>query len=226
LGIAALFFVRVLEGNADLRASKAGYGPQLAASLYRLEGYYRGVAGDLGLSSQLLTGAERTDFEENRFMGDAALDLHHVLVEAPRLRLLVNLIMSHPLSAFRIAAILNPRISPLKGALLPWLLLIPKLRGRWLRNLRTTEEEFAALLTQKYQKDRGTISDYSNLIPDLQWYNWWKGQAICFRPRNKKSNFVFGVLQEVLPGQYITEPLRFSVKMENGEQQVIPLSSY
>ncbi|MFQ5978774.1 MAG: M48 family metalloprotease [Candidatus Heimdallarchaeota archaeon] len=226
LGIAALFFVRVLEGNADLRASKAGYGPQLAASLYRLEGYYRGVAGDLGLSSQLLTGAERTDFEENRFMGDAALDLHHVLVEAPRLRLLVNLIMSHPLSAFRIAAILNPRISPLKGALLPWLLLIPKLRGRWLRNLRATEEEFAALLTQKYQKDRGTISDYSNLIPDLQWYNWWKEQAICFRPRNKKSNFAFGVLQEVLPGQYITEPLRFKVKMENDEQQVIPLSNY
>ncbi|MFW9916481.1 MAG: M48 family metallopeptidase [Candidatus Thorarchaeota archaeon] len=226
LGIVALFFVRVLEGNADLRASKAGYGPQLAASLYRLEGYYRGVAGDLGLSSQLLTGQERTDFEENRFMGDAALDLHHTLVKAPRLRLLVNLIMSHPLSAFRIAAILNPEISPVKGALLPWLLMIPKLRNRWLRKLRATEDDFAALLTEKYQKDRGTVSDYSNLTPDLQWYNWWKGQTVCFRRRDSKSDFTSGVLEDIVPGEYITEPLRLKVQSETEGQQALPISDY
>ncbi|MFX0112907.1 MAG: M48 family metalloprotease [Candidatus Hodarchaeota archaeon] len=226
LGIVALFFVRVLEGNADLRASKAGYGPQLASSLYRLEGYYRGVAGDLGLSSQLLTGQERTDFEENRFMGDAALDLHHVLVEAPRFRLLVNLIMSHPLSAFRIAAILNPEISPVKGALLPWLLLIPKLRNRWLRKLRATEDDFAALLTEKYQKERGTISDYSNLIPDLQWYNWWKGQTVLFRPRDTRSDFTSATLEDIEPGQYITEPIQLRAQLNNGDQQTIPISNY
>ncbi len=225
LGIIALLFVRILEGNADLRANKAGYGPQLAASLYRLEGYYRGVAGDLGLSTQLLTGKERSEFEENRFMGDAALDLHQVLIDAPRYRLIFNIIMSHPLSAFRIAAILDQKISPLKGAVLPWLLLIPKVRGRLLKQLRSNEKGFSTLLTEKYLKGRDSITTYTNLTPEVHWYNKWKGKTIYYRPRNSKGSFNFGTLEEVVSGELITDPINFSLKTtETSDTKVISVT--
>ncbi len=59
-----LTLVKMLEGQADKITRELGFGKDLAESLYRLEGFYYGIAGEIGFNTQLMTGKERTK-EEN-----------------------------------------------------------------------------------------------------------------------------------------------------------------
>ena len=52
----------------------------MSQALFRLEGYYRGIAGELGLNAQLLTDSTRTMAEETRFTGEAAIEMHDRLL--------------------------------------------------------------------------------------------------------------------------------------------------
>ena len=151
-----LIFVRLLEGDADLQTKKIGYGTELAQVLYKLEGFYQGIAGDFGLNVQLLTGKEFTEEENQRFLGEAGIRLYRHLHRPGRWDMFANIFMSHPRSAYRIVAMIDDEISPIKGALLPYWLLLPNfLRRKSLRQLNRKREEFAELISDKYNSYYG-----------------------------------------------------------------------
>ena len=58
----------MLEGQADKITRDKGFGIDLAESLYRLEGFYYGIAGEIGFNAQLMTGKTRSKDENIRFM--------------------------------------------------------------------------------------------------------------------------------------------------------------
>ena len=151
-----LILVRVLEGDADLQTKKIGYGTQLAQVLYKLEGFYQGIAGDFGLNVQLLTGKEFTEEENQRFLGEAGIRLYRHLHRPGRWDMFANIFMSHPRSAYRIIAMIDDEISPIKGALLPYWLILPNfLRRKSLKQLNKKREEFANLISDKYNSYYG-----------------------------------------------------------------------
>jgi Zn-dependent protease with chaperone function len=146
-----LILVRVLEGDADRVTKKIGYGNELAQALYKLEGFYQGIAGDFGLNVQLLTGKEFTEEENQRFLGEAGIRLYRHLHRPGRWDMFANIFMSHPRSAYRIIAMIDDEISPIKGALLPYWLLMPNfIRRKSLRKLNKKRDEFADLISEKY----------------------------------------------------------------------------
>jgi len=71
-----LIFVRILEGHADQVTKDAGYGEDLAKALFRLEGFYHGVASDFGISVNLLTDRQYTAPEKRRFSALAGKNLY------------------------------------------------------------------------------------------------------------------------------------------------------
>ncbi len=152
-----LILVRVLEGDADLQTKKIGYGSELAQVLYKLEGFYQGIAGDFGLNVQLLTGKEFTEEENQRFLGEAGMRLYRHLHRPGRWDMFANIFMSHPRSAYRIIAMLDEEISPIKGALLPYWLLLPNfIRRKSLKKLNKKRDEFVDLISDKYTSYYGT----------------------------------------------------------------------
>ena len=149
-------FVRILEGDADLQTKKAGYGRQLAQALYKLEGFYQGIAGDFGLNVQLLTGKEFTEEEKLRFSGEAAIRLYRHVYRPGRWDMFANIFMSHPRTAYRIVAVVGDDLSPLKGALLPYWLLLPNfIRKKAIRNLTKRREQFSELISERYDEYYG-----------------------------------------------------------------------
>ncbi|MCK4844226.1 MAG: M48 family metalloprotease [Candidatus Heimdallarchaeota archaeon] len=144
-------FVRIMEGDADLQTKKAGYGKQLAQTLYKLEGFYQGVAGDFGLNVQLLTGKEFSEEETQRFLGEAAIGLYRNIYRPSRWSMFANIFMSHPRTAYRIISVVDDSLSPVKGALLPYWLLLPNfIRKKTVNNLRKKREDFSELITEKF----------------------------------------------------------------------------
>ncbi|MFX1256143.1 MAG: M48 family metallopeptidase [Promethearchaeota archaeon] len=215
-------FVRIMEGQSDRLTEEKGFGTELAQSLFRLEGYYQGIAGELGLNAQLLTGKERTQEETIRFTGESAQDLYYTLTRAPRYQLFMNLIMSHPLSAFRIAAILDKSITPLKSALLPWFLIIPGLRGRWVKRLQGLKGEVDKLLTEKYVKDFAEVEEYLETIWDRKiLHKRLVGQNITAVPDFDEDPIVQGKVVDIRASKSIVTPIELLVQAETGEVPVL-----
>ena len=133
-------FVKMLEGQADKITREKGYGIELAESLYRLEGFYYGIAGEIGFNTQLMTGKERTNDENLRFMGDQAYYLYQNLAPS-RMTCLMNLIASHPLTSIRIAMQIDHTIGWFKAGLMIWLLLIPGFRKPTIKQLQSAKTE-------------------------------------------------------------------------------------
>ena len=155
--IAVLYiFVRILEGDADLQTRKIGYGKELAQALYKLEGFYQGVAGDFGLNVQLLTGKEFTADEKLRFQGEAAIRLYKHIYKPGRWDMIANIFMSHPRTAYRIVAVVDDRFSPVKGALLPFWFILPNfIRKKSLKRLSEKREEFSKLISDRFNEYHG-----------------------------------------------------------------------
>ncbi|MHA1155554.1 MAG: M48 family metallopeptidase, partial [Candidatus Heimdallarchaeota archaeon] len=81
-------FVRILEGRADRLTMKAGYGKALAKSLVKLDGFYQGIASEMGLSVYLLTDKEQTNAEKIRFLGDAGRNMYNITIKPNKMDLL------------------------------------------------------------------------------------------------------------------------------------------
>ena len=111
-----------MEGNADLRAKKAGYAKELAKALYNLESFYA-TGREFGLNTMLLCDEKIT--KDNQFLDyvDTAEYLYRSMIRPSRGSLLANFMNSHPPSYFRIAALLSDELKPGKEALLPFICL-------------------------------------------------------------------------------------------------------
>ena len=220
-------FVRILEGDADLQTKKAGYGKQLAQALYKLEGFYQGIAGDFGLNVQLLTGKEFTEEEKLRFSGEAAIRLYRHVYRPGRWDMFANIFMSHPRTAYRIVAVVGDDLSPLKGALLPYWLLLPNfIRKKAIKNLTKNREKFSDLITERYDEYYGDegVESFLEITKMDQILKLLEGRQIVAYD-HIFDDLVEGDVLGVHVSDNICQPLFLRVKNKEEEHQIL-ISDY
>ncbi|MHA1499871.1 MAG: M48 family metalloprotease, partial [Promethearchaeota archaeon] len=134
-------FVRYLEGKADLKSKKIGYTKELAKALYNLESFYA-TGREIGLNTMLLCDEKIN--KDNQLMNymETAQYLHNSMIKPSRTSLLGNILNSHPPSYFRLAALLDDNLKPMKEAILPFLCLRKKTRKKYAEKFRKADNEF------------------------------------------------------------------------------------
>jgi Zn-dependent protease with chaperone function len=211
----SLIFVRIMEANADKRTKEIGYGHELGAALYTLEGFYRGIAGELGLNATLLTDSTRTEAEEKRFSGEAAIEMHNKLMNPSRYGLVMNLIVSHPPTPFRIAAMVSDDIGSVRLALLPLLLIIPGTRSRNIKLLRRSESDFAELLTINYNKRFTSVDEYIHSTFAAETLMHYLNRKLLLISKLNKNQFYIGTLKATISSTNIVDPLALELETDN-----------
>ncbi|MCG3217500.1 MAG: M48 family metalloprotease [Candidatus Heimdallarchaeota archaeon] len=221
-----LIFVRMLEGDADRKTKKAGYNLHLAEALYRLEGFYQGVASDFGISVNLLTNKQYTKAESHRFKSEAGVDLYDSFVNPTKLSMFGNIFVSHPKTQFRISAMVSDKVSPWKGAFIPYLLLIPGVRGKILKKLRAMRSEVRDAIDGFYYKEYGNegSSRYSELTGLKSYYDKLNGSHIVAYDK-VTSDLVFGQISNILTSSSITAPIELEIT-SGEEKNVIKSTDY
>jgi len=224
-----LTFVKILEGQADEITREKGFGLEWAESLFRLEGFYYGIAGEIGFNTQLMTGKTRSKDEEIRFMGDQAYYLYHNLAPS-RMTCLMNLIASHPLTSIRIAMQIDTSIGAIKSGTMIWALLIPGLRKRTIKKLQETHVEMEKILSEKYTRDFGTIEDYIEITYEEEGAKQLVGQYVLAKPKLLADTVHWGMINDFKVTSSIVSPIEFEltdsdgsiIKLKKGEYDFIP----
>ncbi len=209
-----LTFVKMLEGQADRITREKGYGIELAESLYRLEGFYYGIAGEIGFNTQLMTGKKRSRDENIRFMGDQAYYLYHNLSPS-RMTCFMNLIASHPLTSIRIAMQVDHSIGAIRAGLMIWTLLLPGFRGRSIKKLQESHSEMARLLSTKYIRDFGSIDDYLEITYEEESAKKYLNHFVLAKPKLKKHEAFWGKIVGYKITENIVSPIEFEVEFSD-----------
>jgi len=221
-------FIRFLEGRADNLTMRAGYGSALAKSLIKLDGFYQGIASEMGLSVYLLTNKEQTPAEKVRFLGDAGRNMYRNYIQPSWSENFINLIASHPKSAYRVVALTEQeKLRPFKAAVLPFLLLLPGVRKQFVKELQDVRSKVAPVIdrtfNEQYPKDG--IKNYDKLTHLSYQYNYLKGKAVIAISKTDKKTFFLGQVQNVALSTSITSPIILKLKTE-GETKDIPVSDF
>ena len=222
--IAVLYiFVRILEGDADLQTKKAGYGKELAQALYKLEGFYQGVAGDFGINVQLLTGKEFSPEEKQRFQGEAAMRLYKHLYRPGRWDMVANMFMSHPRTAYRIVAVVSDDYSPVKGALLPFWLVLPNfIRGKSIKKLSKKRDDFSKLLSDRYTEYHGEdgVKSFLEITRMNDLISMLKGRYVVAYDRIF-DDCIEGEVVDIEISDTIVRPLLLNIKTEKEIKKIL-----
>ena len=223
-----LIVVRSFEAQADRTTIRLGHGRELGKALYRLESFYQGIAGELGMNAQLLMDRQRSIPEGKRFEGEAATELSAKLMNPSRYAMIMNLIVSHPPTAFRIAAILDPEaIGTLRLAALPILLVLPVLRPKNMSLLRRKRTEFNQLLTEKFCEDWKSVDSFVDVSFLKENSGFYIGrQIIAFEKYAKRPTPIFGTVTGTEVRNDISHPLQLSVRLQNGSTMMLDFKSH
>lgn len=222
------FFIRMLEGRADMLTMKAGYGKALAKSLVKLDGFYQGIASEMGLSVYLLTDKEQTKAEKLRFLGDAGRNMYAATIKPNNVELFINLLASHPKSAYRVVALAEQeKLPPIKAAMLPILLLIPFLRRKYLRELQETRTSIAKIIDETFEESQGKkgVINYDKLSHLSYQIKYLEGKEIVAISKVKKNDFIKGTVNKVKTSNNISTPIILEMKTENGKMD-LPFSDF
>ncbi|MHA1304921.1 MAG: M48 family metalloprotease [Candidatus Heimdallarchaeaceae archaeon] len=222
--IAILYiFVRILEGDADRLTKKVGYGKELAQALYKLEGFYQGIAGDFGLNVQLLTGKEFTEAEKLRFRGEAAITLYRNLYRPGRWSMFANIFMSHPRTAYRIVSVVDDDLSPVKGALLPYWLLLPSfIRNKALKKLTLKRDSFDKLISERFQSYYGKegVKEFLDITRTQELSNIYLGKHIVAYDRTTDT-VIEGTVKDLKISESICRPLLLVLNTNEGIREIL-----
>ncbi len=218
-------FIKMLEGQADKITRELGFGKDLAHSLYRLEGFYYGIAGEIGFNTQLMTGKTRSEDENIRFMGDQAFYLYQNLAPS-RLTCFMNLIASHPLTSIRLALQVDRSIGAVETGITIWLLLIPGLRKRKIRKLQKNRKQIADLLSEKYSTDFGTIDDYLEITFEETMAKHYLDRFVLAKPRLPEATAYWGKITNISRTKNIVSPLELEIETLDGTQVKISKNDY
>ena len=160
------FFVRVLEGYADLNAKRAGYKNELAKALYTLESFYA-TGREFGLNTMLLCDEKIT--EENQLLDyiDTAQYVNKTLIKPSRLSLISNFLDAHPPTYYRLSAILGDHLSPYKEAFLPVICLKRSKQQKYARLFKEERLKFKTIANEKIKNKFG-IEDVSEFFEKIR----------------------------------------------------------
>jgi Zn-dependent protease with chaperone function len=221
-------FVRFLEGRADKLTLQAGYGKSLAKSLVRLDGFYQGIASEMGLSVYLLTDKEQTKAEKIRFLGDSGRNMYRNYIKPNVSENVVNLIASHPKTAYRVVALTEQeKLKPFKAAMLPFLLSIPFVRRRFIKELQGLRKKVAPVIDETFNDSypKTGVQNYDHLSHLSYQFEYLKGKDVIAISKADKKDFKIGTVKSIDITNVITSPVILEVKTTDGLEK-IPLSDY
>ncbi len=223
-----LIFVRILEGHADHVTSRAGLGIPLSKALYRLEGFYQGVASDFGISVNLLTDREYSEGERIRFSGEAAIRIYQETLSPTKGAAFSNIFVSHPRTSYRIAAVVDPDITPLRAALLPYFLLFPRSRKKYVKKLKNASEGVRQIINSAYLEDF-TSEQFRKHLKS------WPKQELLHSYLEKDIIAISVLSSEVVQGKVVSifmddkdpcSPAKFVIKTVSDEETTISFSEW
>ena len=139
----------------------------------------------------------------------------------------MNLIVSHPPTTFRLAALISDDFSPLRLALLPILLILPGTRERNIKRLRKHEEEFSKILSQKYIEDFTSIDNFVTTTTTYHYLSQYIGRGVLVRSLyNKNESPITGQLLDIIISGNISNPFMYQIKTPEGEEMVVSSHLY
>ncbi len=220
-------FVRLLEGNADLRSKKAGYGKELATALYNLESFYA-VGREIGLNTMLLSDEKIT--RENQMLDylETAQYINNSMIKPSKTSLLANFLNSHPPTFFRLVALLDDGLNPKKEAILPFLLLSKKEQEKYSRKFEIARNKFKEIANNKFKVffDVQNIASLMQRLDKKTKYKLDLNQDFLFRNKMDKQ-IVIGKMIDVQFEDDITDPDKLIVKdINNGHISVLSSSLF
>ncbi len=204
-------FVRILEGKADLKAKKAGYGKELVKALYNLESFYA-TGREIGLNTMLLCDEKITKDNQLLDYMSTAIYLHRSMIKPSRASLLANFLNSHPPSYHRIAAILSNELKPMKEAILPFICLKKSKQKKYAKKFEQARNEFKTIANEKF-KEFFSITDISSLMVELRRKELYKfdiQKDYIFR-NLITDEMILGKLNDVQFIDDITDPVEFVI---------------
>ncbi len=199
--------VRILEGDADKKTKDAGYGEDLTQALFRLEGFYNGVASDFGISVNLLTDRRYSLAEKRRFTAQAAGGLYKSLLSPSRMSAFGNIFQSHPKTMYRISNLVMEDRNPRKGALLPYRLLGFFKRKAAIKELSEAAEAFHTAIDKSYLHDFG-----EEALTEVMEYNTYQELYSEYIDQNVilfnvlTNEVITGKLSELVRTNRVTSP--------------------
>lgn len=212
LVIVLYIFVRALEGQADAVTKEVGYGEDLGKALFRLEGFYQGVASDYGISVNLLTNKQYTQAEREKFTAAAGRRIYQEFLSPTRGQALSNILVSHPRTSYRITALLRDDISPIKAAFLPYNILGLS-RKKSIERIQSVREGAKKLLDTTFISDYSptAIQDISKFTPLEEYYNSLVGKnVLAYDSLNEKV--VEGVVERLELTESVSTPVSAVIK--------------
>lgn len=221
------FFVRILEGYADLRTKEAGYKIELAKALYNLESFYAS-GRETGLNTMLLCEEKLT--KDNQILDyiDTAKYISNSMVKPSRLSLLGNFLNSHPPSYHRIAAILGDDINPYKEAILPFLCMKSSKRKKYAKKFEEQVKEFKTIANNKF-KELFKIDSISSLLESFKIKDLYKNEFekdYVFR-NIINDDYKFGKIKDIKFIDDLSESFQYKIlNLKNNEIEYIKSSLY
>ncbi|RMG38694.1 MAG: hypothetical protein D6732_05050 [Methanobacteriota archaeon] len=204
-------FVRALEGHADKVTKDVGYGEDLSKALYRLEGFYQGVAADFGISVNLLTDKKYTKEEKERFEALAGRRIYRETIQPTRGAAFSNIFVSHPRTSYRIAALVTDKITPAKAAFLPYRLVWFRRKGP-IEILRSAHEQTREILDSTFVEDFGetAFERLFEILPFEEEYKFYVGKNVLL-VNLLSGDVTEGVLEKLEKVKSVTNPIAFIV---------------
>ncbi|OLS26223.1 MAG: Protease HtpX [Candidatus Heimdallarchaeota archaeon LC_2] len=222
-----LIFVRILEGHADKVTKDAGYGDDLSKALFRLEGFYHGVASDFGISVNLLTDRQYSPAERRRFTAQAGKNLYSEILSPTRGSAFANVFQSHPRTAYRISAMASENVSPIKAALYPYRLLGFGLRKGALKKLTENYQIIHSLIDETYTEDYGeeALDEVLNFNPMRDTYERYIGKSIIAFDKFEKRVYN-GECKDIISTGRVTSPLFCIINDEKVDLAKVAMKEY
>jgi Zn-dependent protease with chaperone function len=209
--IVLFIFVRILEGRADLKAKKSGYGNELVKALYNLESFYAS-GREIGFNAMLL--CEEKISKDNQLLDymNTASYLNRSMIKPSRISLLGNFLNSHPPSYIRIASILSNELKPGRGALLPFICLKKSKQKKYAKIFENSSQVFEDIANEKF-KELFQINDISSLLNNLNRKEIYKYDL------NKDFIFTNKITDEIIFGNI--NDVQFLDSIANSDQFII-----
>ncbi len=219
-------FVRALEGHADKVTKDAGYGKDLSKALYRLEGFYQGVAADFGISVNLLTDKKYTKEEKERYEAIAGKRIYREAISPSKSAAFSNIFVSHPRTSYRIAALVTDKITPAKAAFLPYRLLGLG-RKKAVQVLQSAKDGIREIVDETYKEDfeTGAFDRIYKFLPWEEEYEFYVGRnVVIFNPLEKDA--VEGKLERLERTNQVSSPVAFVINGKSYNSSDYAIKAY
>ena len=217
-------FVKVLEGFADIKAKKFGFGFELVKALFTLESFYV-VGKEFGLNTMLLCDEKINNYNKELNYYKTARYIHQSLIKPTRISLLSNFLNSHPPTYFRIASLLSDVEKPFKQAILPFLFVKKSYYKKIYKNYGDVSPKFEIIANQVFQSRFNylNILEFLNLINEKQNFQHLINKTFIFKEKLGDS-FFLGKIIDVQINQSLCEPEIFMIQ-DIKNNKVFPIKS-